>query len=219
MGDQQRWFKLWASAPGDSDIQALAPGLRWAWVAFGVHTKVHGTRGRVVVRRTDAVLAASMGVTVEDLFGTIFALPHMVCEEGKNGHGELTVTWQNWVKYQEDSTQAERQRASRAKRRGEEKRREEKRKPPTVPPVTDSTKPIPESIQAALVQTRLLNATKRLWEPAYWQSHIRATNGSVEYAQEILKAEAWLTANPSRAPKKDLARFLGNWLTRAGERV
>lgn len=41
-------------------------------------------------------------------------------EEWCTRHGELTVTWRNWVKYQEDTTQARRGKESRSKRRGEE---------------------------------------------------------------------------------------------------
>ena len=142
MADQARWFKLWYSALGDSDLLALPPATRWAWAALGAHMKVHGTRGRLTVRLTDTVLAAAMGVTPEELFGVVNVLPHVSCElrneEGSTHHGEFTVTFHNWVKYQEDSTRAERQRASRAKRRREEtkKRGEEKRGefPPVAPP-------------------------------------------------------------------------------------
>lgn len=49
-------------------------------------------------------------------------------------HGKLVVTWKNWTKYQEDTTQAARGAASRSKKRGEEKRI----KPPVVPPSTTS---------------------------------------------------------------------------------
>jgi uncharacterized phage protein (TIGR02220 family) len=74
------------------------------------------------------VLAAEMGLACCDMICVIKTFPHIVIEEVKNRHGEFTVTWQNWVKYQEDSTQAERAKASRSKRRGEEKRREETRR-------------------------------------------------------------------------------------------
>ena len=79
-------------------------------------------------------------------------------------------------------------------------------------------KPIPPHILDALNRAPLLSQVPRLRVPAFWQASVRATNGHVRYAEEVLKAEAWLTANPTRAPKKDLARFLHNWLTRAGER-
>ena len=122
MADQKRWFKFWCSAPADDDLQALPPAVRWAWAAFGAYTKEHGTRGKIKVRDSNIVLASQMGVTVDALFDTIKLLPHMTFEEGKNRHDELTVTWHNWVKYQEDTTQAARQQTSRTKRRGEERR-------------------------------------------------------------------------------------------------
>jgi len=37
----------------------------------------------------------------------------------------------------------------------------------------------------------------------------------VDYAHEILKAEAWMVANPGKAPRKNLARFLASWIGRA----
>ncbi len=57
---------------------------------------------------------------------------------------------------------------------------------------------------------------KRLQEPAWWQAQVRA-NGrrGIDFAAELLKAEAWLTTNPRRAPKHDHARFLHTWLGRA----
>jgi len=124
VADQARWFKLWCSAPADDDLQTLPPALRWAWVAFGAYTKLHGTHGRVTIHSTNGALAAEMGVTVEVLIDTLSLLPHMRVEPVQNRHGEFTVTWDNWVKYQEDSTQAERARTSRSKKRREEKRKE-----------------------------------------------------------------------------------------------
>jgi hypothetical protein len=132
MADQGRWFKLWCSAPADDSIQELSPAMRWAWAALGCYTKAHGTRGRLVVSPTNLVLAAEMGVPVESLHGVIRLLPHVHVEEGKSVNGTITVTWQNWTKYQEDSTVAERQKTSRAKRRREEKRGEETS--PPLPP-------------------------------------------------------------------------------------
>jgi len=78
---------------------------------------------------------------------------------------------------------------------------------------------IPASVTKALDQARTLGKVRILRTLTFWQANILATNGSIEYGQEILKAEAWLTANPSRSPRKDLARFLHNWIARAGERT
>ena len=78
---------------------------------------------------------------------------------------------------------------------------------------------IPPSIITALDQAQTLGKVRILRTFTFWQANILATDGRIEYGQEILKAEAWLTANPSRSPRKDLARFLHNWIARAGERA
>lgn len=133
MADQKRWFKLWCSAPGDDFIQALPPEIRWAWAAFGAHTKLHGTRGRIIVSASNRVLAAEMGIPLESLFNTIRTLPHVQIDLTQSANDRLAVTWQNWQKYQEDSTIAERVSRLRSKRRGEEKR-----VPPVVPQGTEN---------------------------------------------------------------------------------
>lgn len=74
-------------------------------------------------------------------------------------------------------------------------------------------------ITEALDRSARLGAAPRLRSPEFWQAEARAANGTVDLAAEILKAEAWLVANPGRAPHKDLPRFVHNWLSRAKERV
>ena len=88
--------------------------------------------------------------------------------------------------------------------------------PPSAAPATLASE-LP-TISSALDKAVKLGAVPTLRGMPFWRANIRATNGHVQYADEILKAEAWLTANPTRAPRKDLARFLHNWLSRAGER-
>jgi hypothetical protein len=182
---------------------------------LGAYTKSHGTKGSVVISRTNLTLAAAMGVGVADLVTTVSRLPHV--NVALNGHDDFTVTWHNWIKYQEDTTQADRQRESRAKKRREERRIRREENPPTNTPQT-AEHPIPPSIVSALGRAPTLGAVPRLNEPKFWQATIRATQARVEYAAELLKAEAWLMANPTRAPRKDLARFVHNWMLRAGER-
>ena len=72
---------------------------------------------------------------------------------------------------------------------------------------------IPSSIRQALDKAPRLGAASRLRDAGYWQAVIRAHPG-VDYARELLRAEVWLTANSARA-KKDLPRFLANWIGRA----
>jgi hypothetical protein len=237
MADQGRWFKLWGSALSDDALQALPIERRWAWAVLGVHTKVHGTRGRLTVSPTNVTLAAQMGIPVDALREVIATFPNVSISEaterrfmeGTNRHGAFTVTWANWTKYQEDSTRAERAKASRAKRRREEMRRDEKRTTPfgsssdahdSVPddaPTNGHGPPvyrIPASVVHALDRAPVLGKVARLRQPSYWQAEVRANPG-VDPAGEVLKAEAWMSSNPRRAPNRDLPRFLHNWLARA----
>ncbi len=73
---------------------------------------------------------------------------------------------------------------------------------------------IPDAIVAALDRCPTLGKQPRLCDPAWWQAEIRANPG-VDFAQELLKAEAWITTNPKRAPRRDFARFMHFWLSRA----
>ena len=131
MSDQRRWFKLWASALADDHLQRLPVADRWAWVALGAYTKVHGERGVVVLSESNKTLAAAMGIDATELRATVTRLPHVHVSE--NRHGEFTVTWRNWMKYQEDSTLAERAQRSRTKKRREENKKRSPLNPPTQP--------------------------------------------------------------------------------------
>lgn len=73
---------------------------------------------------------------------------------------------------------------------------------------------MPASIVEALDRAPTLGAVERLRDPAWWQAEVRANPG-VDYAAEVLKAEAWLRSNPGRAPKSHHARFMHTWLSRA----
>jgi hypothetical protein len=218
MADQKRWFKVWTSIVANAHFAEMSLEDIGRWTLLGAATALDGDRGTLPVPGLGKELCRLVRVdTLEAAQDALLRLRSVHFEEGKNGHDESSVTWSNWIKYQEDSTQAERQKKSRSKRRGEEKRGEEKRIPLRTPPVDDA-KPIPHSILDALSRTPTLGATPRLRTPKFWHAIIHATGGRVEYGSELLKAEAWLTANPTRAPRKDLARFVLNWMTRAGER-
>lgn len=122
VADQKRWFKFWCSALTDDALQALSPDLRWAWVALGAHTKLHGTRGRIMISPQNAALAGALGVPLQALQATISLLPHVHIEGSKTANGMFAVTWDNWQYYQEDRSVAERVARLRSKRRLEEKR-------------------------------------------------------------------------------------------------
>jgi hypothetical protein len=73
---------------------------------------------------------------------------------------------------------------------------------------------IPASITAALGKAPTLGAVPMLARPDWWQRQVRAHPG-VDFARELLRAEAWIAANPARAPRKDLAGFLWRWFSKA----
>jgi hypothetical protein len=147
LADQQRWFKLWVSVLTDDALQALPPAERWAWAALGAHTKQSGTKGRITISLQNAALAGAMGVTVEDLHNVMLRLPHMRVERVENRHDEVIVTWDNWIKYQIDSTQAQRAKTSRSKKRREEKREEVPSSPTS--PSTPSGEKTPRTVAHA----------------------------------------------------------------------
>lgn len=73
---------------------------------------------------------------------------------------------------------------------------------------------IPNSVAAALSRAPRLGGDRRITSAAYWLAEVRANQG-VDFTAEVLKAEAWMTANPKRAARSDLPRFLHNWLAKA----
>lgn len=130
VADQQKWFKLWTTAPSDDDLIALPVADRWAWAVLGCHTKTHGSRGTVSISLANVALAGQMGIDVTKLHETCARLPHVNVQKPDNG--KFVVTWQNWLKYQEDSSVYERVKRLRSKKRGEEKRGDQK-EPPVAP--------------------------------------------------------------------------------------
>ena len=194
MADQGRWFKLWVSAPGDPSLQSLSPALRWAWAALGCYTKLHGTRGVLVLNGNNPVLAAEMGVLPDALLVTIRGLPHVHVEEVKTGHATHQVTWDNWHKYQEDTTMALRQKASRSKRRREEKRGEER------------------------IKTQGTVASRAVLADQEFLTQLRSNQAyaSMDLDRELAKMDAWLSTPRGRGKKKTRGRIVA-WLNRALE--
>lgn len=68
--------------------------------------------------------------------------------------------------------------------------------------------PVSQAILDALDQAPRLGAVPKLRTAGFWTTEERANPG-VDYATQILKAEAWLNVHP---PKKDFAKFMHNWL-------
>ena len=165
-----------------------------------------------MVSMKNAALAGEMGVTVEDLRVVISSFPHMRIEESENPSHGLTVTWDNWHKYQEDTTMATRQRMSRSKRRGEESKKR-KELSPSINVPHQPTFQIAESILAALDKCADFRIVKRLRQPMWWQATILANPG-VDIVGQIFKAQKWLVDHPERRYTR-LDRFLGGWIGRS----
>jgi hypothetical protein len=75
---------------------------------------------------------------------------------------------------------------------------------------------IPEPIRTALERAPRFHAVAALHRAGYWQAQLRACP-TVDHASELLKAHAWVEANPRRAPKRDVPRFLHRWFAKAAE--
>jgi hypothetical protein len=77
---------------------------------------------------------------------------------------------------------------------------------------------IPDSIRTALTRTTQLASIPRLQTPTFWQAQIRA-RPEVDFPAEVLKAEAWLAANPKKAPRSNVPGFLQRWFAKAAEQT
>ncbi len=140
MADNLRWFKVWTSIVADPHFQSLPLEDVGRWALLGALTALSGTRGVLNNPEDCRMLCQLLRCTKDELVGVINRLPNVSFEEGKNRHGDKSVTWRNWHKYQLDATMAERQRRSRTKRRGDKKRREESLS--SVPSVLQKETPI-----------------------------------------------------------------------------
>jgi len=132
MSDQMKWFKLWTSAPDDPDIRALEPALRWAWIAAACYTACHGKSGVLKLPLNGlAALAGYMGVDPASVTLTLRKLPNLRVEIVTRN---VTVTWNNWKRFQQDTTAAERMRRYRERRGEENTTANHEKRGPSPPP-------------------------------------------------------------------------------------
>ena len=106
---------------------------------MGAYIALHGDNGTVSI--SENTLLRMMQVENLSQLKDDLSSKNIVFEECKKHNGKLSVTFKKWVTYQLDSTMAERQKASRCKRRGEERRGEEIRKEEKIEEVKEE-KPI-----------------------------------------------------------------------------
>ena len=123
MSDQKKWFKVWTSLLIDCDHLSNADV--GAWVRLGCRIALVGDSGKVRFEQGWEHLAKFLKCSVEDAQACVKRVHGITIEEGKTVHDELTVSFEKWYEYQEDSTYKERLKRTRDKRRGEEKRGEE----------------------------------------------------------------------------------------------
>jgi hypothetical protein len=229
MADQGLWWKLWCSALDDPGLDNLPIADFGRYCKLGAFMKRHGVGGTVTIDPPARALCAMFQVPEFDTLIACFRLlPGVNVRRAQSSvslETNATVSFANWARYQGDLSTPRVSRFRHLKRsRGEERRREEKRREeksgaaPAAAVSPSSDAPIEfkvnDEIKAALKQAPRLGAIPRLWSVEFWRAEIRA-NGAADMPAEILKAEAWMAANPHKAPRKDLARFLHNWLARA----
>ena len=233
MADQKRWFKVWTSIISDDDFDpARIGGLLGLgrFAMLGAYTALHGTRGTLEVM-PDTLLRLTNAANIDELRSEL-ALKNVSFEEGKNRYGKVTVTWEKWLTYQEDSTAKERMKTLRAKRRGEERREEEKRgeekNTKSILPLSQqsATTVWPESdlwiLRFLETQGLLSLPPTALKDPRWWEQVSYTTNGiDLQFLEkEFAKMGAWVGENPRRVPTKDAGwkRFVRGWLERSYER-
>jgi hypothetical protein len=117
-------------------------------------------------------------------------------EEGKTDNDKISVTYENWLHYQEDSTVALRVKRLREKRRGEEKRRELKKvlnnAPAPVPP-DNGFSSWPEEwkpIQSRIENTPILSQYKSWLSDVTWWKTMDELFTSAPKNLDVLLIEA-----------------------------
>jgi len=75
-------------------------------------------------------------------------------------------------------------------------------------------KTIPALILRAIDSCPLFARAAALHDPVWWRSTELAYSAA-DHRDEIYKMGAWIAANPRKAPRKDLRRFVNAWLNKA----
>lgn len=234
MADQSRWWKLWHSALDDDALASLPLDDFARWCKLGAYTKAHGTNGRVKISPSNPVILAMFCVTEDRLESTLKRLPNITVSRNGVDGVTMLVEWHNWLQYQDDTTNAERQKRWRA-RNGDKKRREERRvsaSPSDVehprreatsePPGNwrSSATPIDPKLIGWLQGTKHLGSLANPNRGDLWAALEKAYDQYewLYFQEEISKADAWIEANLARKPtERGMPRFIRSWLERAVE--
>ena len=128
MADQGRWFKLWLTAEDDPDLGNLSLENFARWCKLGMYIKAHGTEGTLKVNAPAMPLQHKFRCnSFENVCEILKHFPNCAVTTDVTS---VTVTWQNWKKYQGDNSS---ERVARFRSRvtvdvTPKKRREEKRR-------------------------------------------------------------------------------------------
>lgn len=247
MADQGLWFKLWCAALDDPQLDNLPMDDFGRWAKLGAFLKRHGRAGEVRIEAPARLLCAAFQVPDFAALVAMFQrLPGVIMRSANGSVPVGTIVYVsllNWAKYQGDlSTSRTRRFRARERSRGEEKEKEKEKETRVLSPTSLTTDPFADQhgkgttatvppheppaepmiaptfwaqINQALEDCPTLGRAPRLREMGYWAALLGAHD--VDPVAEIRKAHAWVKANPSRAPKRDLGRFMLNWARRAAE--
>jgi hypothetical protein len=109
MADQLRWFKVWTSAATDADLRALSLENFARWVLFGLYVREHGDQGSLTLSRPAVEVVLRLRIRSRTpqqsrwscLIKLLKTFPNMTV---KGDDDTVTVTFDNWRKYQEETS-------------------------------------------------------------------------------------------------------------------
>ena len=197
MADLKRWFKVWTSILEDPSMTDLALADIGRWVRLGAYTAAVGDNGRLLVLPPARRLCQVLDVADwADAIAAIRRLPNVHVEEGQSVNDISVVTWKNWLKYQVDSTVAQRMKTLRSKRREEEirVRRDKKREDPPLPPQLS------------------IDALVSKYQPLEVYQHVDVRQGA-------LNCQSWCVTNRKRFSERRLVNWLNGDAMKAAGRA
>jgi hypothetical protein len=121
MADLRPWLKLWKTTYNDAQLSRLSMEDRGRWLWLLLYVSLNGERGRMVLagglqELRDVLATASRGPRDDSVRRILSRLPGVsICDADAPSHA-VTITFDKWAKYQEDSS-AERTRRWRQQRR------------------------------------------------------------------------------------------------------
>ena len=191
MADNKRWFKVWNSILIDPGFDSLPNDCVGIWTKLGALISKHGADGTIKIAKTQ--FCKWTNTQEKDIEIIQNNLQKVNVSVITNDNGNISVTFNNWKKYQEITDSYARVKKWRMKRNEtlscnadkEEKRREEKR--------VKNIQNTPDNFMEKLKEN-----------PAY---------KGIDIDREIAKMDAWLSTPKGKGRKKTKG-FIVNWLNK-----